>query len=226
MEIQYIYALICPESRQVKYVGKTQNIKRRVRQHILKSKKFLHLEGKNKWIRDLDLKDLKPIVKILEACSEDLNWNEREKYWIKYYSDINPLFNQTEGGEDYIFEKGNTPWNKGGGKYSEGSREKMRLGKLGRILPEQHKERIKQSMQGKRPTDECIKKSAELRYKKILEYSGEGNFIKEWGSVTEVAAEYKTATTYISKCCKTNLKCRSKRFRYYQENYSLNILIN
>ena len=51
METVFIYVLIDPISNQIRYVGKTTNIKRRVQRHI--NERFLHDSYKDRWIRKL-----------------------------------------------------------------------------------------------------------------------------------------------------------------------------
>ena len=50
--------------------------------------------------------NLKPEINIIEECFED-NWQEREKYWIKYCKEKGfKLTNSTEGGEGIIDKTG------------------------------------------------------------------------------------------------------------------------
>jgi hypothetical protein len=98
MEIR-IYALIDPQTNEVRYVGKTKRTLRiRLRAHINDNPK--HNTHKFNWIKMLKSDDIEPIIVELEVCNEN-NWIEREKYWIKQY---NNLTNLTTGGEgcDYF----------------------------------------------------------------------------------------------------------------------------
>jgi len=88
----YIYGLYTDED--IRYVGKTNNLEKRLNEHIRDAKcnKNTH---KHNWIRK-ELKNNKEIkIKILEECNIK-NWEEKEKLWIKKY---NNLTNCTEGGE-------------------------------------------------------------------------------------------------------------------------------
>ena len=62
-----IYSLTCPISGEVKYIGKADDVKRRLRQHVYQSKKS---DGrKSVWIRELLSEGLKPIMGVLDEVS-------------------------------------------------------------------------------------------------------------------------------------------------------------
>jgi hypothetical protein len=93
MEIR-IYALIDPQTNEVRYVGKTKRALRiRLRAHINDNPK--HNTHKFNWIKKLKSQGFEPIIIELEVCNEN-NWIEREKYWIRQYCN---LTNMTTGGE-------------------------------------------------------------------------------------------------------------------------------
>jgi group I intron endonuclease len=88
----FIYALIDPKNNEVRYIGKANNPKKRLTQHLLISKnKKTHRDN---WLQSLLAADLKPILVILEECQD--NWAEREQYYIDKYPN---LTNHTKGGE-------------------------------------------------------------------------------------------------------------------------------
>lgn len=115
----YIYTLKHPETNEIRYVGKTTNIKRRYYQHTNKkickklSNKYL-----SNWLLSILNKDLKPILNIIEECED--NWVESEVYWIEQFKiwGFN-LINITRGGEGF------------GYKHSEESKKKMSLAQKG-----------------------------------------------------------------------------------------------
>lgn len=97
MEIS-IYGLHDPITNEIRYVGKTkQPLKKRLSQHLWV--KNISNPHKFNWIEKLKNKGLKPNIILLEICDE-LNWVEREKYWIR---SIDNLTNLTYGGEDGLF---------------------------------------------------------------------------------------------------------------------------
>lgn len=79
-----IYALCCPVSLNVRYVGQTiQPVEKRLMQHLTMSiKKKSHLGYWLKSINDT------PLLKILEIC-EYSQLNEKELYWIDFHKNNN-----------------------------------------------------------------------------------------------------------------------------------------
>ena len=96
MKNVFIYCLKSPDG-EIKYVGKTKNIKRRLSAHLYEA------NGKSKrhvlnWIRSLKAQGLRPTIEVIEECSVDV-WQEREKYWISYYREhTDKLCNLCDGG--------------------------------------------------------------------------------------------------------------------------------
>lgn len=122
----------------IRYVGKTNNeIKKRLYAHIIecKSNRTTH---KINWIKSLLDKGERPIIEVVEEVNNDI-WQEREIYWIEQFRQWGfNLTNLTLGGDG-----GN------GYKHTKISKEKMRSSKLGTKLPEEHKERISNSIKEK-----------------------------------------------------------------------------
>lgn len=91
----YIYTLSDPLTKEVRYVGKSVNPKKRLDNH-LHIKKKAHCSC---WIQSLKNKDLKPIFSIIEITDKE-NWIDREQYWIAYYKQQGAnLTNHSIGGE-------------------------------------------------------------------------------------------------------------------------------
>lgn len=69
-----------------------------------------------------------------------------------------------------------------------------------------------------------IPKCVELAKKPILQYDLDGNFIKEWKSITEAAIAVETSTSCISRAAKGKEKYANKfQWRYKETNYPLKI---
>ena len=68
METVFIYVLIDPESNQIRYVGKTTDIKRRLRRHI--SERFLHNSYKDRWIRKIVDSNVLPEIEIIDEVDK------------------------------------------------------------------------------------------------------------------------------------------------------------
>lgn len=78
MNKSIIYGLYCPFTDNLHYVGKSTSGMLRPMQHMSLS----HSEKINDWVKQLRFLGHKPIVKIIEECSED-NIDEREIFWIQ-----------------------------------------------------------------------------------------------------------------------------------------------
>ena len=93
----HIYLLKHPITDEIKYVGKTKNLQARLWNHVNKAK---YIETFiQRWVKSLTDKGLKPVMEVIETCTE--NWDEREMYWIAYYSKTCQLANHTSGGEGH-----------------------------------------------------------------------------------------------------------------------------
>lgn len=87
--MRYIYKLIDPETNDIKYIGQTNNIKRRYNDHISSSfneNSDSYNTYKARWIRKLKSKDLLPLIEIVEECVDLIQSNIREKYYIEKLS--------------------------------------------------------------------------------------------------------------------------------------------
>jgi hypothetical protein len=99
----YIYMLIDPryddEKDTIKYIGKTEDYPpNRLKQHISESKRTPDQTTKTKWINELLQLGLKPRIEIIEV-TDNILWEERETYWIKYYRDNGyKITNTADGG--------------------------------------------------------------------------------------------------------------------------------
>lgn len=125
--MSFIYSLEFPEGN-VRYIGKTNDIKKRYRGHI--DKVNTHVSHKNSWIKSLLSKGEVPIMNIVDTVP-DKEWQFWEEHYIWLYRSFGfDLTNSTFGGDgasnlsqetkDKIrksvlkcYENGFEPWNKG-----------------------------------------------------------------------------------------------------------------
>jgi len=96
-----IYALCCPETGEVRYVGQTTNGITRLYGHWKDFK--LNKQGRlirvKAWIKNLKSRGLKFTVKYLDYGSTREELNQKEIFWIKHYRSVNAnLVNAAEGG--------------------------------------------------------------------------------------------------------------------------------
>ena len=109
----YIYIILNPITNEVRYVGKTTNIKRRFYQHLhTKLNSYC-----SKWIFSLLKQNIIPEFSIIDEVTED-NWQFWETYWIAQFKSWGfNLINYTNGGDgstfgnQTTFKKGNIAFN-------------------------------------------------------------------------------------------------------------------
>lgn len=89
-----IYKLTCPETNEVKYIGQTKNMVQRLNCHLYSIK--TQNNKKDKWVRYLKEKKLKPLIDSIEICEDNIA-DERECFWIEFYKDT--ILNTQTGGK-------------------------------------------------------------------------------------------------------------------------------
>lgn len=95
LKTTFIYALVDPNTQQVRYVGKSNNPQVRLYRHF-KEKGHTY---KNRWLQSLRERGLTPEIRILEEAPVS-QWQERERYWIAFYREQGlDLANGTDGGD-------------------------------------------------------------------------------------------------------------------------------
>lgn len=91
--IYIIYAIIDPDSGDVKYIGQTCDFEQRKKAHLSAS----HNQELREYLTMLSVNGKEPTFKILQTTSVDLS-DERENYWISYYKKRkHALFNKYKG---------------------------------------------------------------------------------------------------------------------------------
>jgi predicted GIY-YIG superfamily endonuclease len=91
MEVEYIperpisiYALICPITDDVKYIGATYDVKRRFKSHINDKRKT---NKKNIWLDELKTKGLVPRCCTLKVFNNRMEAQEAEQFFINKFRD-------------------------------------------------------------------------------------------------------------------------------------------
>lgn len=221
----YIYALIDPITHKIRYVGKTKNIKNRLKEHI----NYVNYQKshKNDWIKSLLKKDLIPLIVVLEKCKD---WQDSERFWIKLCRGIGcDLTNLTEGGEGVVGglaeigrkisekNKGKIGPNKGKKfsdewrkKLSESklrhfskpeARERMRIMSTGRIRSEEFKKKVSDGMKKANltPWNKGIKISEQKpeMYKAVLEAAKRRRGKPKTGNILKGEKVYNAKLTMI-----------------------------
>lgn len=96
----YIYVLCDPDTEEVRYVGKANDVRLRYNAHLLvKGQVNIH---RIHWIQSLLRQGKAPVLQILEEVTGD-NWVERECWWISEMKRQRAgLTNLTDGGEGLV----------------------------------------------------------------------------------------------------------------------------
>jgi hypothetical protein len=84
--MRYIYQLIDPTTNQIRYIGQTDNIKRRYNDHIsssLNKNSSSYNTHKSSWVRKVVNNNLFPIIEVVEECNSLEQSNIRERYYIE-----------------------------------------------------------------------------------------------------------------------------------------------
>lgn len=95
----FIYALIDPFSNEIRYIGKASCVSKRYNQHINFALRGECRYAVTRWVRELIDSGVKPDIFVLEETNDN-DWVESEKFWIKYCRDRGcDLVNSNEGGQ-------------------------------------------------------------------------------------------------------------------------------
>lgn len=94
----YIYTLDCPDTNEIRYVGKTANPKKRYYEHCYEKTKTY----KNNWLKSLLKNNKKPLLSIIDEYDSEEECYKAEIYWIAQFKQWGfKLTNITDGGEGY-----------------------------------------------------------------------------------------------------------------------------
>ena len=232
--ITYIYALTGSDHIDVKYIGKSNDPKGRLKQHIYNAKKAKIPTYKQKWIRKL-LKnghDIECIV--LEVCPLS-NFVECETKWIKYFKEHNHKITNSDdtgqgniGRKKEIIDRASMKISKKVYQYDLNGnfiKEYKSAREAGRALGKSHGN-ISKCCKGifkhtagfifryeKCEDIDCLEKPNAVR-KKVVELCDKGNIIGEWDSICECSRETNINNGHISRCC--NNKLKHIKGRYFQ----------
>ena len=207
----FIY-ILTDENNQPRYVGKSDNPNRRLKDHIYEAKRSDSKSHRVNWINSMLTKNLKPNVVIIDEVPNE-EWEFWENFWIEQFKQRNfDLTNGSIGG--FGFTKGHFVSketkekhrlaalgnkNKLGKKCSKESIEKMSKSHLGKTLSEETKAKMSKSRMGLGKGKIISQAQIEILSKKVLQYDLQGNFIKEYSSAVE--AKLETGASHISCVC-------------------------
>ena len=126
-QIAYIYALRDPRDHAIRYIGKTDNPERRLRQHLESKSGRVHA-----LVYELSLIGLALKLYLLQECPKS-EWQLWEKYWIGLGNILGEkLINIMPGGQNPPVQNGSA-WR--GRKHSQATLKKMSEAKIGKHPP-------------------------------------------------------------------------------------------
>lgn len=199
-----IYVLKEPDTLKIRYVGITsKTLKQRLRKHLDNALYTKHNPHLCNWLLKYYKKDQLPIIELLELCAKE-NWQEREKYWITQFED---LLNSTEGGEGsfgFIHSLETVKkirQMKTGVLQSEKTKLKRSKSLKGRIITQEHREKIGKANKGKIYTQYDIKVIDTVN---TLEHI--------FSTVNEAAIFLKTSRSHILRKLKDNKLYKKQYF--------------
>ena len=80
MTTTHIYTLSCPDTGAIRYVGKSNDLQTRLRDHISSSGR--ERTRRANWVRSLKRQGKKPVIESLDVVPES-DWQRWEQYWIQ-----------------------------------------------------------------------------------------------------------------------------------------------
>lgn len=199
----YIYTLKDPISNEIRYVGKTNDVSKRLKEHLRKAK---HSKThKNNWIIKLNSLGCKPVIEIVDCVSID-ECSFWEQYWIdtikSWGFNLTNIANGGVGGNlGYTVNKKISEKLKGR-KFTSETINKMRLSAKVRKLSDEGRKNlslkrmgVKNSMYGK------IRTESSKRYRKIIQLDKDLKPIKIWDGLSLASRELNINRCTISDVC-------------------------
>ena len=208
------------------YVGKTMNsLKKRFYSHCYDATKRSSTTYLHRAIRKYGKDNF--IIEEIEKCEDNLGF--REMFWI---SKLKPKYNQTLGGDGGILGYSHTKDTrkllslKRKGKFvghknsfynqthTEEQKEKWSKMRKGQPSPcvfagKSHKE------ESKSKTSQTLKNNPNIKRTKVFQYDIEGNFLREFQSISDAAKFVETNPSNIKYTCEGKFNhCKGYRWSY------------
>lgn len=159
-----LYSLSDPDSGEVRYVGKTDNLQRRYTNHLSPATLNRNRSKKNSWIKSLLAKGKLPKIQVIDSGVSAEDIDEAERFWISVYRGWGVrLTNGTDGGDGGAIRDPDALARiraaHVGSKHSEATKALMSASHKALITPEE-RERLRSISNGKPPVHLGEKNSA------------------------------------------------------------------
>ena len=95
-ETTFIYGLVDPRTQELRYVGKTDNLKKRYKEHHCDLREDSY---RTRWLKSLKRDGIKCEMFVIEEVPLS-GWEEAERFWIGYFRFVGAqLVNGSDGGD-------------------------------------------------------------------------------------------------------------------------------
>lgn len=223
MRKYYIYALIDPLTNMVRYIGRTDDIKRRYSEHLRECNWTKKRSHKSHWISRLLKNNSTPIIEILEETIFDKSGFWEIHYISLYKSWGFNLINKTSGGdgitnykatEEEKYARSIRTSGKGNTFFGKNHTEETKI-LLSNISKQRFSDPTKNPMYGKKHKNtslQLMRLNKLNRYegdnnpnaKKLYEYNLDNTLKKVWTTAKECADYYNISRSNISTTAKHN----------------------
>lgn len=231
-----IYALIDPTTQEIRYVGKTIDITKRMQRHKRDALRGNTAIKRVAWLRGLSSKGHDPDVEILCEAT-DKNWQQQEQHFIeKLKAEGHRLTNMTPGGE-YGSCGGVESWNygrrcreetkqkialKAKQRWAEGVYDFHRLSweeKYGTEKAERHRQTMKEYNKNRIITEKTRQKISELQSRPIVLVNDDGVVEYEFANARLAGEALGCKRSNINNRRRMGGKVLGKYKVYYKDEY-------
>jgi len=137
VETTHIYSLSHPITNEIRYIGKANNLKRRLQSHLYRYERA----HKNNWVKSLQKENLIPKMEVLDIVPNS-EWDFWEQYWIAQFKAWGfRLVNLTDGGKGTL-------------NISQEVRNKIGAAHKGKVVSQEMRQRLSVANLGKKHTVE------------------------------------------------------------------------
>jgi hypothetical protein len=147
-----IYGLLDPETRAVRYVGKSCTGLKRPREHLAPLQLRKHKNYKNSWVLSLKARGLNPIIRVLEVASDAEALFDLENRWMGFFraqgADLTNLVESSRGALGWSHD------DEAKKKISEASKRRWKVNPI--VYTPEIREACGASMRGKKVDRELI----------------------------------------------------------------------